>query len=228
MAAGAKQDLQDFLRANANGWQLVWKAREDYLFCRLGMTHAMWSSFEMATQAIEKLLKGYSLMRDPSFSGDIKPLLKAIRTAAKARGRTSEFGHDVEACLDVAQVAGLPVSSDLAGRVATINSYYARRYPDNASAPNTLSTGQIGDVDKTVFEIWDAFKAINEDYYYTTGMFTDAYAVAVQPSGSTTTNFQILTARNAAYATRQADVREEIRTRIKTWYDQEGVPPLVA
>src|SRR5687767_11309493 len=170
----ASVDLLEFTRQNKDAGKFAYKASEDYLLARLGMSDALWSSFEMATQAVEKLLKAYLLFTDSSLSGKAENVRKAIAARARLRGRTQELGHDVAAALELAKENGLPGSPDLEGRILRINAYYERRYP-NGGWLGSLSTGEITDVDEAVFEIWDAFKDINADYHYACGILMPVY-----------------------------------------------------
>src|SRR6266436_10225 len=101
------EQLHVFTSKNRDAWQFAYKASQDYLLTRLGLMNGMSSSFEMATQAIEKLLKSYLLFTDSKLGGDGNKVYKAVRYKAKALGRTHEPGHDVEAALDLAEENGL-------------------------------------------------------------------------------------------------------------------------
>jgi hypothetical protein len=222
------QTLHGFLRKNKAGWRFASKASEDYLFTRLGMMNNMWSSFEMATQAIEKLLKSYVLFTDSTFSGDPEKVRKAVSAKAKGLGRAKEFGHDVEAALDLAKENGMPSSVDLRSRVVRINGYYANRYPDDG-APLPLDTTGIDDVDEAVFEIWDAFESINADYYYVHGVVNPVYTdlqikYHVKHLGqhlfypTVEQTCSILTLRNKSYEARQDKFETAITERLKAWF----------
>jgi hypothetical protein len=204
----ASQELQNFLRSNKHAWRFVWKATDDYLLARFGILNALWSGFEMATQATEKLLKGYLLFTDRSLAGDAKKVRLEVKSKAKTLGRTQEMGHDVEACIFLASAAGLPCSTDLGARLTRINSYYSQRYPDTAELAS-LSTNEVDGVDEAIFEIWDAFKNINGDYYYTCGVSMPVYAIHSERHGGRNNpiaqhTFQILTLKNKAYEMRQS------------------------
>ena len=177
---GTQQDLQNFLRRHKAAWQFASKASDDYLLARCGMLNALWSGFEMATQASEKLLKAYLLFTDKTGSCNADNIRKAVSRKSQSLGRTSELGHDVEACLALATAVGFVCSADLQSRLARINSYYSRRYPGEGG-PTSLSTGEIEDVDGAVFQIWDAFKGVNHDYYYTSGLMGPVYGVRLHP-----------------------------------------------
>lgn len=218
---GASQDLQKFLRSNKDAWRFVWKATDDYLLARFGILNALWSGFEMATQATEKLLKGYILFTDRALSGDADKVRRAVDAKARALGRTQERGHDVEACIVLASAAGLPYSIDLRPRLARINSYYSQRYPDGAEL-QSLSTKEVEDVDEAIFEIWDAFKTINEDYYYTCGVSMPVYMIHADRHGGRHNPlaqhpFQILSLKNKAYEMRRRDFETGIEKRL-AWY----------
>jgi hypothetical protein len=179
----------------------------------------------MATQATEKLLKGYLLLMDSTLSGNADKVRRAVTRKAKHLGRTQESGHDVEACLALASAIGLPCSTDLKSRLARINSYYLQRYPDGAEL-QSLSTKEVEDVDEAIFEIWDAFKSINKDYYYTCGVSMPVYVIhmdrhsgrhnpiAQQP-------FQILSLKNNAYEGRRHDLEAGIEERMAAWYPRK-------
>src|SRR5262245_56486018 len=142
---GASDDLQNFLRSNKQAWRFVWKATDDYLLARFGILNALWSGYEMATQATEKLLKGYLLFTDSKLCGDVDEVRQAVSHKAKQLGRKQEFGHDIEACIALASDAGLQCSNDLRARLVRINSYYAERYPDTAHL-QSFSTQEVDDV----------------------------------------------------------------------------------
>src|SRR5262249_26054975 len=146
------QALQDFLSRNSAAWQFAWKASDDYLLARFGIRHALWSAFEMATQAAEKLLKSYLLFQDRALAGSADAVHKAVSKKAKASGRSMELGHDVYSALDLAEAQGLSCSTDLRTRILRINSYYDRRYPPATSG--FLSAAEVDDVDEAIFELW--------------------------------------------------------------------------
>jgi len=180
----------------------------------------------MATQATEKLLKGYLLFTDRSLSGDAKKVRDAVARKAKELGRTQDLGHDVEACIDLASAAGLPGSTDLKARIEHINSYYSQRYPDAAQL-QSLSTGEVDNLDEAIFEIWDAFESINDDYYYTCGVSMPIYAVQAHPDIGAPNPllqnlFQKLILRNKAYEKRRDDLEAGIRQRLTEWYPSKS------
>jgi hypothetical protein len=218
-----------FLRKNRHAWQFAYKASQDYLLTRLGMLNGQWSSFEMATQAIEKLLKSYLLFTDSTLAGDADKVFKAVSAKAKTLGRTHEHGHDVEAALDLATANGLPSSVGLATRVVRINGYYAHRYPRiGAGYPTAgLSTAEISDVDEALFAIWDAFKAIHPDYYYVTGIMTSVYGKLACLHGghdisALERDFDILTLANKSYEARRSDIETAITERLTSWFPRKS------
>jgi hypothetical protein len=222
---GASGDLQNFLRSNKQAWRFVWKATDDYLLARFGILNALWSSFEMATQATEKLLKGYLLFTDSALCGDADKVRWAVSHKAKELGRRQEFGHDIEACIALASAAGLQCSTDLRARLVRINSYYSQRYPDTDEL-QLLSTKEVDDVDQAIFEIWDAFKNINRDYYYTCGLSMPVYTIHADRRGQRSPIsrylFQTLTLKNKAYEIRRDDLEIGIEKRLTEWYPLSG------
>jgi len=214
--------LQNFLRLNRDAWMFANKASDDYLLARFGLLNALWSGFEIVTQATEKLLKSYLLFADVSLKGSADEVRKAVSKESKSLGRTYELGHDVEACLSLADRAGLSVSKDLEGRIKRINDYYALRYPDNGG-PTSLATHEVNDVDEAIFEIWDAFEKFNEDYFYVCGIMSPVYGElqlrhheGVIPFVQHP--FKIMTEGNKSYNTRKAKLEGGIQTRLKAWY----------
>ena len=79
-----KEAYQNFLRQNTDSWLLAEKASDDYLLARCGLSNNLWSSFEMATQATEKLLKSYLLFTDLSLQGSEKAVRRAVSIESKA------------------------------------------------------------------------------------------------------------------------------------------------
>jgi hypothetical protein len=214
--------LQDFLVLNRDAWMFAKKASDDYLLARFGLLNALWSGFEMATQATEKLIKSYLLFADLSLKSSAEEVRRAVSKESKSLGRTYEVGHDVEACLLLASRAGLPVSKDLKDRIKRINEYYALRYPDNGG-PTSLSTNEINDVDEAIFEIWDAFEKINEDYFYICGIMTPVYAELSMRRHEGNIpfvkhEFQIISEGNNSYNIRKTKLEEGIYSRLKVWY----------
>ena len=206
-------NLQSFLRVHQWAWKFACKAHEDYLLCRLGLLHGLWSALEMSTQAIEKLLKSYLLFSDNSLNGDPTTLLKVVSNTAKQRGRQREFGHDVETCLSLAILKGLSVSNTTQDAIKKVNELYGLRYPDSGG-PESLSNYIIKEIDTAIFEIWDRFRDFNNDYYYVSGILKPAYVYFTNQSGYTAANFLILTQDNVAYSDRKSDIESEIQIRI--------------
>ena len=227
---GTWEELHGFLRQNKDAWQLASKACDDYLLARLGMLNALWSGFEMATQATEKLLKAYLLLTDKTFSGKAKKAQRAVSDKAKSMGRSQEWGHDVQACLELATGTGLQPSVDLRTRLARINSYYGRRYPDSGG-PTSISAAEVHDVDEALFEIWDAFRAVNDDYYHVGGLMSPIYSFWLQhrsQAGSVhhllSNNHNIMVVGNRPLADRRVDLQEGILHRLNVWSPKSSPP----
>ncbi len=218
----SKLELMDFNRRNRAASRFAEKALDDYLLARFGIQHGLSSGFEMSTQGIEKLLKSYLLFRDPHLSGSAEKLYKALLSRSKRLGRRTEFGHDVEAALSMAADLGLACSDDLGRRLTRINSYYARRYPD-CGGPSSLDSGEVDDVDEAVFEIWDSFHEINQDYYYVCGISTPVYATlsrSLRRISYVPHDFLILSGRNLAYAKRKQFLETGITERFFLWHGE--------
>lgn len=78
--------------------------------------------------------------------------------------------------MELARENGLSASTDLAARIVRINGYYENRYPEGYGL-GSLDCRSIVEVDEAVFEIWDSFKAVNADYYYTAGLMIPVISV---------------------------------------------------
>ena len=219
-------DLQSFLRSNKAAWQFAWKASHDYLLARFGIRSGLWSGFEMATQAIEKLLKSYLLFQDGALGGCEDAVRRAVSAKARAGGRLSEFGHDVQSALALAEPVGLTCSPELRARVTRIDSYYELRYP--GGGPRSLASAEAEDVDEAIFEVWDAFEAMNPDYYYTSGIMWPIYAYLMdiehegKPSPLGSKYFAFMTEENLAYGRRRARIEDGIKERLTRWYRTAG------
>ena len=235
--------FQNFLRQNSDAWQFAEKASDDYLLARCGLLNNLWSSFEMATQATEKLLKSYLLFTDLSLQGSQEAVRlavssesktlgrrkesghNAVSSESKTLGRRKESGHNIEACLSLAEKAGLPLSTVLKNQIARINDYYNLRYPNtnNDNSPLSLSTSELNDFDAAVFEIWDAFESIDEDYFYVHGIMSHVYSKVRSDRSSRSSSplensFQIMTSRNKSYDDRKVKFEEGIYRRLEEWY----------
>ncbi|MDK9719427.1 MAG: hypothetical protein OEL57_16215 [Trichlorobacter sp.] len=216
-----QKELHEFLRQNKDAWELAWKSNEDYLLARFGMLNGLWSSFEMATQSVEKLLKAYLLFKDPAIN-TADDAFKAVRDKSKALGRNREAGHNVGAALKLAVDLGLSCSAQLSPRLNRINAYYERRYPNNGG-PDTLSSSEHHDVDEAIFEIWDAFKNVNAEYYLTSGIMTPIYSAHVdEHSGRqnqlTKQSFAIIVTNNKSYESRRDEISNGISLLLSDWY----------
>jgi hypothetical protein len=218
----ASKDLHRFLRQHPHAWQYASKASDDYLLARLGIRNALWSGFEMATQAAGKLLKSYLLFCAPSLGGQASSVRTAVSKQAKSLGRHHDLAHDVTAALDLAKDVGLACTPSLRTRLARINDYYLRRYPERGGL-DSIGTDELKDVDNAIFEIWDAFKTVNEDYYYTAGLVTPLYTLYLtehsRPAHQWIRNVvDVMTLGNTAYAARQIDIVTGIKARLALWY----------
>ena len=176
----------------------------------------------MATQALEKLLKSYLLFQDGTLGGSGDAVRRAVSARARAEGRSSEPGHDVQSALTLAEAFGFTCSPALRTRVVRIDSYYELRYP--GGRPRSLSAAEGEDVDEAIFEVWDAFEAINADYYYTTGIMWPIYAYMTdikhrgEPSPLGIKYFAFMTQENRAYERRRARIENGIVERFERWY----------
>ncbi|GAB5546994.1 MAG: hypothetical protein SangKO_067540 [Sandaracinaceae bacterium] len=205
MTVGTREQLAEFLRQNRDAWQLAWKAREDYKLARIGMACGAWSAFEMGEQAVEKLLKSYVVFKEP----EVK--LKAL-------------GHDTTACLDAALRHGLAATDELVRTAERLRDLYRRRYPGTPDTPRSLSTGEMHDLDRAMFEIWDNFEPLQPDYYYVSGLLVDLYGARLQPSASAEAQAGYLTRANDAYATRRHRLHAGIDLRLAAWYGMAVQP----
>lgn len=129
MPYAAGTDPQPLRRANQAAWRFVAKATDDYLLARLSMFPLLTTAFGLATQAIEKYLKGYLLFRDKSLTCSPEKVRLAVAQKAKVMGRIQERGHDVEAAIALAADLGLPCSPALLVRLKRVNQFFAMRYP---------------------------------------------------------------------------------------------------
>ncbi|GBO53932.1 hypothetical protein APA_1880 [Pseudanabaena sp. lw0831] len=220
-----KKAFQEFLRQNIDAMQFAEKASDDYLLARCGLLNNLWSSFEMATQSVEKLLKSYLLFTDSSLQGKAHAVYRAVGKESKDLGRTTEAGHNIEACLSLAEKAGLPLSTVLENQIARINAYYNNRYP-NDDSPSLLSTSELDSFDAAIFEIWDAFESIDEDYFYVHGIMAHVYSKLLRDRRSSSSllenSFQIMTSGNNSYNVRKAKFEEGIYRRLEEWYPRNS------
>jgi hypothetical protein len=205
-------ELQEFNRRNGAAVEFADKALDDYLLARCGIQHFLVSAFEVSTQAVEKLLKSYLLFKDPRFGGSPERLKKALIARSKQLGRKKD-GHDVEVAVDLAAPLGLCCSTDLRRRLARINSYYGRRYPD-CGGPTTLCGAELEDVDEAVFEIWDSFKEIHPDYYYRCGI-SRPVCTWLMKGADLFHWFKIMSAGNLSYARRKESIEAGIEERLE-------------
>ena len=103
-----------------------------------------------------------------------------------------------------------------------IDSYYERRYP--GLGPQSLASAEVEDLDEAIFEVWDAFEAINPDYYYTTGIMWPVYSYLTdiehegKPSTLSIRYFAFMTDANLAYERRRARVEDGVNERFARWY----------
>ena len=86
-----------------------------------------------------------------------------------------------------------------------------------------MSTSKLNDFDAVIFEIWDAFESIDEDYFYTHGIISHVYSKLLRDrrSGSSSlleNSFQIVTSGNNSYNVRKAKFEEGIYRRLEEWY----------
>ena len=78
--------------------------------------------------------------------------------------------------------------------------------------------------DEAIFEVWDAFEAINPAYYYTTGIMWPIYAYLTdiehrgEPSPLGIKYFAFMTEENRAYERRRARIENGVKERIERWY----------
>jgi hypothetical protein len=217
-----KEACQNFLSQNIDAWQFAVKASDDYLLARCGLLNNLWSSFEMATQATEKLLKSYLLFKDSSLRGSGESVRLAVAKESRTLGRKNEAGHNIKACLSLSRNVGLPITTALENRLARIDDYYSLRYP-NDNSTSSLSTSELNDFDAAIFEIWDAFESIDEDYFYIHGIMSHVYSKILRDrkSGSSSileNPFQIMTSHNKSYNDRKAKFEEGIYRRLEEWY----------
>lgn len=204
----------EFLRAHSVAAQFAQKAAEDYLLARVGIQDGLWSAFEIASQATEKLLKAYLLFRNPALNGNAKAAMQAIGAKARLRGRRYNVGHDVEAAFELSINLGMPSPPALEKRIAKINAYYDLRYPD-LGAPMSLGTDEVNDLDESIFHIWDAFKPLDDDYFYLCGIPQPILISFMHPPQHyIRRRVRALTGANLAYRHRQADIEAGIRNRI--------------
>jgi len=220
-----KKAFQEFLRQNKDAWQFAEKASDDYLLARCGLSNNLWSSFEMATQSVEKLLKSYLLFTDSSLQGKGREVYHAVSKKSRLLGRNTEAGHNIEACLFLAGKAGLPLNTVLENQITRINAYYNNRYP-NEDSPSLLSTSELNSFDAAIFEIWDAFESIDEDYFYVHGIMTHVYSKLHKDRSSSSSllenSFQIMTSGNNSYNVRKAKFEEGIYRRLEEWYPRNS------
>jgi hypothetical protein len=212
-----------FIEGHGDALHFTDTALEDYLLARFGISNLLLSGFELGTQAVEKLLKAFLLFSDPTFGKKEKNVLRAIRARARELGRTEQLAHDVVAALDLAEKSGFSSSPGIKDRMERINAYYLKRYPSGGALGGlrSLSTADVHDLDEAVFEIWDAFKNLNAEYYYTSGILRDVYGMALNgPLPWWDHRLEILAAKNLAFARRKDDITRGIEELIRIHYPE--------
>jgi hypothetical protein len=207
-------DPQPFRRANQTAWRFVAKATDDYLLARFGMFPLLTSAFVLATQAVEKYLKGYLLFQDKKLNGSPENVRRAVTQKAKEMGRNQERGHDIEAAVALATDIGFPCSPVLNERIRRLNQFFAMRYP--YGGPTSYGGMDVHEFDATVFGIWEGFKSIDANYYHEAGPFAPVYSLRFaeyhnQANDHVRSHFEILTRQNLTYASRNVQIESGIR-----------------
>ncbi len=207
-------DPQPFRRANQAAWRFIAKATDDYLLARIGMFPSLTSAFGLATQAVEKYLKGYLLFQDEKLAGSPDNVRLAVTQKAKAMGRNQERGHDIEAAFALATEFGFSCSQALHERIQRLNQFFAMRYP--YGGPTSYGGNDVHEFDAAVFDIWEAFKSIDANYYYEAGPFDPVYSLRFaeyhsQANNHVRSRFEILTRDNITYSRRKVEIESGVR-----------------
>lgn len=172
------------------------------------------SAFGLATQAVEKYLKGYLLFQDKKLNGSPENVRVAVTQKAKQMGRNQERGHDIEAAVALATDVGFPCSAALHERIQRLNQFFAMRYP--YGGPTSYGGKDVHDFDAAVFGIWEGFKSIDPNYYYEAGPFAPVYSLRFaeyhnQANDHVRSHFEILTRRNLTYAGQKVHIEGGVR-----------------
>lgn len=212
--------LQPFLKENQLASAYALKAFQDFMLTRLGIKKGFFSAFELGAQSIEKLLKSYLFFKDKEkYVLNPKGLRSEIRKVAKSLGRSNLQPHDLNAISNIAFDNGLKLRPHQKENINLIDSYFFGRYPDDEKC-KTLDCLAGGCIDSLIFDIWDNFKELNYDYYYTGGILTAVYAYyKVQKSKSNlkeliAEHYDIFINDNNAYRRREKELTIEIQQRL--------------
>ena len=133
------------------------------------------SAFGLATQGVEKYLKGYLLFKDKKLNGSPENVRLAVTRKAKEMGRNQERGHDVEAAVALAIDFGFSCPPALHERIRRVHQFFSMRYP--YGGPSSYGGEDVHEFDAAVFGIWEAFKSIDANYYHEAGPLAPVYSL---------------------------------------------------
>jgi HEPN domain-containing protein len=130
-----KQEAADFARSNQKAMGFFMAATGDYAAARCCLINGLFSGLVLSAQAVEKLLKGYLLVKKPEIdarkiSHNLPELLTQVMEA--------------DSSLDLSKFQPL---------IVRLKQHYQTRYPDNSDASTSMSTGEMIEIDELIFYI---------------------------------------------------------------------------
>jgi hypothetical protein len=130
-----REQVQNFARNNRGAVFMADVASGDYVACRCCLINGLFSGLVLGAQAVEKFLKAYILLKNPSKN------MKA-------------FSHKL---MDLTREAeSLDSNLDLKGfypLIDRLSQYYQTRYPDNPNQPSSMTTAELIEIDKLIIYI---------------------------------------------------------------------------
>jgi hypothetical protein len=129
----------EYIRRNRDAMMLLFDSDTEYIACRCGLLRGHFPLLILASLAIEKYLKAYLLLKDPSQY----PLARLKR----------KFGHKIPDLLKEAEKYE-PGFSHFCKTAAKWKANFEARYPDNADAAKNMSSSELKDIDEFVFFLY--------------------------------------------------------------------------
>jgi HEPN domain-containing protein len=190
--------MMQFSSANSKATTLLLTAAYDFASARCLLLNGLVSGgLAMGAQAIEKFLKAYILLKNPT--KDVRKLLHSLTGLLSAADQLSP-------------ALGLLKYSALTDRFGR---HYLSRYPDNANASTSMTSVEIFELDEFIMFINDNMPCPFEAKYRT-GLYA---LITFSLNGGTVTPWERwIKERNRALAPRWSQIERDFRAVLKNLY----------
>lgn len=148
-----RNGINEFARKNQSAMLLIHQATEDYISARCLLLNGLMPGLTLASQSIEKYLKGFLLLRDNT----INP---------------RQFSHNLVDLFDNLKIISNFNWDTYDNLISRLRGHYQARYPDNHDRSMSMSTVELIEIDQLAINLVEQMP-MPDEVKYRSGLYVE-------------------------------------------------------